>query len=80
MERLWNCYLNFSIKVRLATLCVCYSFCIIATAIAAQTDSLAIKYGSMASFIILGGIFGWVNIWSIDRPIQRAIGYLQVME
>lgn len=79
MEWLWNCYLNFSIKVRLATLCACYSFCIVATGIAAQADSLLVRYGSMVLFILLGGIFGWINIWSINRPIQRAIAYLQTM-
>ncbi|GAB7024794.1 methyl-accepting chemotaxis protein [Geotalea toluenoxydans] len=79
MERLWNCYLNFSIKVRLATLCICYSLCIIATALAAQSDYLSVKYGSMLLFIIAGGFFGWINIWSINRPIQRSISYLQTM-
>ncbi|HBB69333.1 MAG TPA: methyl-accepting chemotaxis protein, partial [Geobacter sulfurreducens] len=79
MVSLWNFYLNFSVKARLATLCVCYSACIAATALAAQADSALIKYGSVILFIVLGGIFGWINIWSINRPIQRAIGYLQTM-
>ncbi|WP_243373744.1 methyl-accepting chemotaxis protein [Geotalea sp. SG265] len=79
MEWIWNRYLNFSIKVRLATLCLCYSACIVATGIAAQSGSLLVKYGSMLLFITLGGIFGWINIWSINRPIQRSINYLQTM-
>jgi len=79
MASLWNYYLNFSIKARLGTLCVCYSLCIVAMALTAQSDSLLVKYGSMLLFIALGGIFGWVNIWSINRPIQRAIAYLQTM-
>jgi methyl-accepting chemotaxis protein len=79
MGSLWNCYLNFTIKGRLTTLCVCYSLCIVAMAVTAQSDSLLIKYGSMLVFIVLGGVFGWINIWSINRPIQRAINYLQTM-
>ncbi|ANA40889.1 MULTISPECIES: methyl-accepting chemotaxis protein [Geobacter] len=79
MVSLWNFYLNFSVKARLATLCFCYSVCIAATALAAQADSALIKYGAVVLFIVLGGIFGWINIWSINRPIQRAIGYLQTM-
>ncbi|GFO68063.1 methyl-accepting chemotaxis protein [Geomonas limicola] len=79
MASLWNYYLNFTIKARLGTLCVCYSLCIVAMAFTAQSDSNLIKYGSMLLFIVLGGVFGWVNIWSINRPIQRAIAYLQAM-
>ncbi|GFO61234.1 methyl-accepting chemotaxis protein [Geomonas silvestris] len=79
MASLWNYYLNFTIKARLGTLCVCYSLCIVAMAVTAQSDSNLIKYGSMLLFIVLGGVFGWVNIWSINRPIQRAISYLQTM-
>lgn len=54
MVSLWNFYLNFSVKARLATLCVCYSACIAATALAAQADSALIKYGSVILFIVLG--------------------------
>jgi methyl-accepting chemotaxis protein len=79
MQSLWNYYLNFSIKARLGTLCLCYSLCIVAMAFTAQSASPLIKYGSIFLFIGLGGIFGWVNIWSINRPIQRAIAYLQTM-
>lgn len=79
MSALWNYYLNFTIKARLATLCVCYSICIVAMTFTAQSDSLPVKYGSMVLFVLLGGVFGLVNIWSIDRPIQRAISYLQTM-
>jgi methyl-accepting chemotaxis protein len=79
MALLWNYYLNFSIKARLGTLCICYSLCIVAMAVTAQSDSLLVKYGSMLAFIVLGGLFGCANIWSINRPIQRAISYLQTM-
>ncbi|SNB47245.1 methyl-accepting chemotaxis protein [Geobacter sp. DSM 9736] len=79
MNRLWSFYLDFSIRVRLAILCICYSACIVATAVAFQFDSFAVKYGSLALFIILGGIFGALNIWSIDGPLQRAVGHLNTM-
>ncbi len=79
MNTLWNYYLNFSTKFRLIVLCVCYSFCILAAGFTAQFESPLIKYGSQALFIVLGAGFGWVNIWSINRPIQRAIAYLQTM-
>ena len=79
MNLFWNMYLNLSIKLRLAILCVCYSFCIVAVEFTAQSSSSLVKYGSMALFILLGAIFGAINIWSIDRPIQRAIAYLQTM-
>ena len=79
LTSIWNYYLNFTIKARLGTLCICYSLCIIAMAVTAQSNSPLVKFGSMLVFIVLGGVFGWVNIWSINRPIQRAIGYLQNM-
>ena len=79
MNILWNYYLNFSIKFRLSVLCVCYSLCILAAGYTAQFESPLIKYGSTALFILLGAAFGWANIWSINRPIQRAIAYLQTM-
>ena len=79
MLTIWNYYLNFSIKFRLSLLCVCYSICMVAVFFTAQASSSLIKYGSIATFIILGGIFGGANIWSINRPIQRAISYLQTM-
>ncbi len=79
MKTLWNYYLNLSIKFRLSVLCVCYSLCILAAGFTAQFESPLIKYGSTALFIVLGATFGWANIWSINRPIQRAIAYLQTM-
>jgi len=79
MNTLWNYYLNFSIKFRLTVLCVCYSLCILAAGFTAQFHEPLIKYGSTAVFIVLGAAFGWANIWSINRPIQRAIAYLQTM-
>lgn len=79
MNQIWNYYLNLTIRFRLSLLCFCYSMCIIATAVAAQADSLLIKYGSLALFITLGGLFGWVNVWSIRTPLVRTVNYLETM-
>jgi methyl-accepting chemotaxis protein len=79
MNALWNQYLNLTIKIRLAVLCVCYSVCIVATAVAQQTDSALLRYGSIVLFILLGAIFGYVNIASITNSLDRASGYLQRM-
>lgn len=79
MTQIWNYYLNLTIRFRLGLLCFCYSLCLIAAAWAAQADSIFIKYGSVVLFIVLGGIFGWINIWSIRTPLVRAVGYLETM-
>ena len=79
MNQLWNYYLDLTIKFRLSLLCVCYSLCIIAAAMAAQSGSPLIRFGSIATFIILGGLFGWANIWSIRTPLGRAVEYLETM-
>ena len=79
MNQIWNYYLDLTIKFRLSLLCVCYSLCLIASGFAAQADSPFIKYGSVMLFIILGGLFGWANIWSIRTPLGRAVRYLETM-
>jgi methyl-accepting chemotaxis protein len=38
-----------------------------------------VKYGSITLFIVLGGIFGWINIWSVLTPIEKAIGFLETI-
>ena len=79
MKQLWNYYLNLTIRFRLSLLCACYSLCIIAAALAAQSESPLIRFGSLVTFIVLGGIFGWANIWSIRTPLERAVNYLETM-
>ncbi|MBJ6802034.1 methyl-accepting chemotaxis protein [Geomonas propionica] len=79
MKEILNVYLNLTIKFRLSLLCICYSLCLIATAVAAQADSILVKYGSLTLFIILGGIFGAINIWSIRTPLVRTVCYLETM-
>jgi methyl-accepting chemotaxis protein len=79
MGSIWNIYLDLSIKFRLSLLCVCYSLCMVASAVAAQSGSPLIRYGVVTLFIILGGLFGWANIWSIRTPLIRAVSYLETM-
>ncbi|GFO69966.1 methyl-accepting chemotaxis protein [Geomonas limicola] len=79
MNQLVNFYLNMSIRFRLTLLCVCYSFCIIAAALAAGFESGLIRYGSIVLFILLGALFGGLNIWSIRAPLIRTVGYLETM-
>jgi methyl-accepting chemotaxis protein len=79
MNQIWNYYLNLTIRFRLSLLCVCYSLCLIAMAVVAQADSLLIRFGSLALFVVLGGVFGWANIWSIRTPLIRTVHYLERM-
>ncbi len=79
MDQIWNYYLDLTIKFRLGLLCGCYSICLIGSALAAQADSPLIRYGSVAVFVVLGALFGWINIWSIRTPLARAINYLETM-
>jgi len=79
MKGLVNFYLNMSIRFRLTLLCVCYSFCIVAAALATEFGSGLVRYGSIVIFILLGALFGGLNIWSIRSPLIRTVGYLETM-
>ena len=79
MNQLWNYYLDLTIQVRLSLLCVCYSLCLLASGLACQIGSPLVRFGAVALFIILGGLFGWANIWSIRTPLARAVIYLETM-
>ncbi|HEX9079033.1 MAG TPA: methyl-accepting chemotaxis protein [Desulfuromonadaceae bacterium] len=79
METLQKLYFRLSIKTRIGLLCFCYSLCIIAAALLGRSDSLAIRYGSLALFIGMGAFFGFLNMWGIGTSIKRVIGYLQTM-
>ena len=78
MPRIVNYYFNFSIKFRLALLSVCYTLCIIGVAV---TDKISAHFQliAMVVFILLGTLFAWLNIWSINQAIERATGYLTTM-
>jgi len=79
MKSIWNYYLNRTIRFRLSLLCACYSLCLVASALAATSHSPLVKYGLVTLFIVVGGLFGWINIWSITTPLARAVGYLETM-
>lgn len=80
MQMLWNFYLDLSIKIRLAILCFCYSICIVAAGLVYHySPDFLIRAGSITLFIVLGGGFGWINIWSINRPLQQAVSQLHEM-
>ena len=79
MNHIWNYYLDLTIKFRLGLLCACYSLCLVASALAAQAGSPLIRFGSVTLFIIVGALFGWINIWSIRAPLVRAVDYLETM-
>ncbi len=73
-----NFYLNISVKFRLIILCVCYTLCILAVD-ALDTINPNFHQAAIILFIVLGAIFGWLNIWSIDQAIKRAMKYLTAM-
>ncbi|MDR2884208.1 MAG: methyl-accepting chemotaxis protein, partial [Deferribacteraceae bacterium] len=77
MNFLKNLYLGLTIKLRIFILCTCYSFCIIFTAILSQMDiRFSVFVGIVTTFIILGTIFGLINMFAITNSIHRSIGYL----
>jgi methyl-accepting chemotaxis protein len=79
MQILQHLYFRYSIKFRIAVLCLCYSFCIIAAAILSRSDSPVIRNGSLVLFIALGLFFGMLNIWGIDTSIKRVLACLKTM-
>ena len=79
MQAIANLYLNLSIRFRIALLCVCYSFCIIAAGLVAHFLSHEATAAAMILFITLGFIFGYINIRTISSSIDRSIGYLKAM-
>ena len=79
MNYLQDLYLRLSIKMRIGLLCVCYSICMVAISILARSDSWTVRWGSLGLFIVLGFIFGILNILGISSSIARVIAYLQTM-
>ena len=73
-----NYYLNFSIRFRLTLLCTCYTLCLVGVDMSDRISE-NFQHISMVVFILLGGLFGWLNIWSISQAIERAMGYLKTM-
>lgn len=79
MKSLHHYYLNLPITLRLSVLCICYSLCIVATSQLSWVPSPLIRHSSIGLFIILGGLFGAMNILNISAPIKRIISHLESM-
>jgi len=79
MNIIANLYLNLSIRSRIALLCICYSFCIVAAGLVAHYMSHEATAVAMVVFIGLGFLFGYINIRTISSSINRTIGYLKSM-
>jgi methyl-accepting chemotaxis protein len=75
----WNYYLGLNIKTRLIILCLCYSGCIVAATVAGTQSSRLLQLSAAGTFIVLGALFGGINIWAINNSIGRAIGHLETM-
>ncbi len=71
-------YLNLTVKFRLILLCFCYTLCIIAVDVT-QAFNQHLHHIAIVLSIVLGALFGGLNIWSIDRAIKRAMKYLNAM-
>ncbi|GFO70383.1 methyl-accepting chemotaxis protein [Geomonas limicola] len=67
-------YYRLTIKRRLFLLCVCYSFCILTAAYAAQSSSYLIRYGTLVVSIVAGFVFGFLNMVGIKNSIERTLG------
>ena len=76
MGILWHYYLCLTIRTRLTILCLCYSACILAATMAGTLDSRLLQVGAALLFILLGAIFGGINIWGITSAITRTIAHL----
>lgn len=79
MEKIWHYYLCLNIRTRLIILCLCYSICIVAATVAGTQDSRTLQIGAATLFIVLGAIFGGINIWGISSSISRTIQNLEVL-
>ncbi|MBJ6724415.1 methyl-accepting chemotaxis protein [Geomesophilobacter sediminis] len=79
MYFLQDLYLRLSIKARIALLCACYTVCMVLSSIFGQSNSMLIRWGSLAVFTGAGLFFGMLNIWGIGSSIDRVIKYLQTM-
>ena len=79
MEQLFHWYLNFSIRMRIAILCACYSICIIAAMAIGMNCPLWISGPSVLCFVLAGAGFGYVNMWSITSSVQRTAEHLHLM-
>lgn len=80
MTFLKNLYLGLTIKARLIILCICYSVCIVVAVVFGLIDIDSKTYLIIsASSIVLGALFGFINIIAITGSINRTISYLRTI-
>ena len=72
-------YYRLTIKSRLFILCVCYSFCIVIASYAGQSSNYLIRFGVLASSIIVGFIFGFLNMTGIQKSIERTLNHVKTL-
>ena len=72
-------YRIFTVRVRIAVLCACYSFCIIVAVGAGRSLPTYLAIGSTAIFVLLGIVFSALLFWSVSEPLQRIIAHLSKM-
>ncbi len=78
MPAIVNFYLNFSVKLRLTVLCVCYTLGVLAVEFSGRFGQ-NIHYGALVFTVLFGILFSWLNIWSICQAIRRAMEHLETM-
>jgi methyl-accepting chemotaxis protein len=79
MNFLINQYYCLTIKNRLFILCVCYSFCIIAVAIAVNNQTGLVRYAVITASILAGFFFGFLNMTGIGNSINRVLDHVKTM-
>ena len=72
-------YYRLTIKYRLFFLCVCYSFCIVIASYAGQSNNNMIRFGVLATSIIVGFIFGFLNMIGIKTSIERTLKHVRTL-
>lgn len=70
-------YYRLTIKKRLFILCICYSFCIIIASYAGQSSNYLIRFGVLTISIIVGFLFGFLNMTGIKTSIERTLGHVR---
>ena len=72
-------YYRLTIKSRLFFLCICYSFCIVIASYAGQSSNPLIRFGILAISIIVGFLFGFINMHGIKKSIDRTLKHVRVL-
>ena len=72
-------YYRLTIKNRLLFLCICYSFCIVIASYAGQSNYPLIRFGTLAVSIIIGFVFGFLNMTGIKTSIGRTLDHVKTL-